>query len=314
MVCPASLRRTALECLFGDWAPNLRRDQVAYLLDTARDGGLENLLTVVSDGRLAGAVLGRPLGGHAALVWPPRLTTGKTIEWIGGDRVEAGHTIDESLCLALLAQLLQRLRAAGVVLVQALLTPGAANDEALFSRAGFSLLADLDYLVGFNRLAPHEDSALPLVFEAYAPRSHNRFRQLVERTYEGSLDCPALDGLRDVDDVLAGYRVTGRFDPRHWLLARVEGVDVGCLVLADDPRLDQWELIYMGLVPEARGRRWGRLLVAHAQRLAARAGRKRMMLSVDRANAPAVRTYTHLGFVRCDERRVMFHTLADCER
>ncbi|MBX9790032.1 MAG: GNAT family N-acetyltransferase [Pirellulales bacterium] len=309
VACPAHLQRTALECLFGDWVPNLRHDQVAFLLDTARDGGLDNLLAVVSDGQLAGAVLGRPLGGHAALVWPPRLTTGKTIERIGGDRIEAGRTIDQLLCSALLTQLLQRLRTAGAVLVQALLTPGAANDEALLSNAGFSLLADLDYMVGFNRLAPDDSS--PLVFEAYAPRSHTRFKQLVERTYEGSLDCPALDGLRDVDDVLAGYRVTGRFDPRHWLLAHVEGVDLGCLVLADDPRLDQWELIYMGLVPEARGRRWGRLLVAHAQRLSARAGRKRMMLSVDRANAPAVRTYTHLGFVRCDERRVMFRTLAD---
>ena len=313
VVCQAPLRRTALECLFGDWAPNLRRDQVAYLLDTVRDGGLDNLLAVVADGKLVGAVLGRPLGGRAALVWPPRLAPGKPIESPGADSLEAGREIDESLCSALLTQILQRLRAAGVVLVQALLTPGAASDEALLSRAGFVLLADLDYMVGFNQPAPRDQSPSPLEFEAYAPQAHDRFKRLVERTYEGSLDCPALDGLRDVDDVLAGYRVTGRFDPRQWLLASFEGVDVGCLVLADDPRLDQWELIYMGLVPEARGPRWGRLLVAHAQRLAARAGRKRIMLSVDRANAPAVRTYTHLGFVRCDERRVMFRTLADRE-
>jgi ribosomal protein S18 acetylase RimI-like enzyme len=65
----------------------------------------------------------------------------------------------------------------------------------------------------------------------------------------------------------------------------------------------------MGLVPEARGHRWGRLLVAQAQRMAGQAGRRHLMLSVDAGNQPAVRTYTHAGFVRCDERRVLFRLL-----
>ena len=32
-----------------------------------------------------------------------------------------------------------------------------------------------------------------------------------------------------------------------------DGRDVGVLLLADHPRARHWELMYMGLVPEARG-------------------------------------------------------------
>ncbi|MGD9645875.1 MAG: GNAT family N-acetyltransferase [Pirellulales bacterium] len=308
--CPALLRRLALDLLFRDWAPQLRRDQVAYLLETADSGGLDDLLAALNRGRLVGAILGRPLGGRAALVWAPRVVTGAAAKAMPEGNLAPSGDSDEPLRSALLAQLLDRLAASGARLVQALLPLDAAADEALLARGGFARLADLVYMVGFNERAARESSPMPLEFAAYTSASHDRFRRIVERTYEGSLDCPGLNDLRDVDDVLAGYRVTGRFDPRNWLLARADDRDVGCLVLADDPRLDQWELIYMGLVPEVRGRRWGQLLVAQAQRLAAQAGRPRLMLSVDRANEPAVRTYTHQGFVCCDERRVMFRTLA----
>lgn len=319
--CPEILWRPALDCLFQDWPANQRRDQVSYLLDTARDGGLERLLAALDDGQLRGAVLSRPLGGKAALVWPPRLVS-KSSDSPDDSRASSrdnplggssdgspGTPAAETLRFALLTQLLDQLSASGVRLIQTLLTSDAATDERLFAQAGFARLADLIYLLGTSAQAAEPPSSRELEFEAYRSSSHERFKQVVERTYLGSLDCPALDGVRDIEDVLAGYRVTGRFDPRKWLIVRAAGQDVGCLILADDPRLDQWELIYMGLVPEARGRRWGRTLVAQAQRMAGLAGRRHLMLSVDAANEPAVRTYTHAGFVRCDVRRVLFRLL-----
>lgn len=315
--CPEILWRPALDCLFQDWPANQRRDQVSYLLDTARDGGLEGLLVALEDGQLRGAVLSRPLGGKAALVWAPRLVykssdspdNSRDSSLGGSSDGSTGTSAAETLRLALLTQLLDQLSESSVRLVQTLLTSDAASDERLFAQAGFARLADLIYLLGTSTQAAAPPESRELEFEAYRSSSHERFKQLVERTYEGSLDCPALDGVRDVEDVLAGYRVTGRFDPRKWLIVRAAGQDVGCLILADDPRLDQWELIYMGLVPEARGRRWGRLLVAQAQRIAGQAGRRHLMLSVDAANEPAVRTYTHTGFVQCDVRRVLFRLL-----
>jgi ribosomal protein S18 acetylase RimI-like enzyme len=117
--------------------------------------------------------------------------------------------------------------------------------------------------------------------------------RVVERTYTGSLDCRAIDGVRRVEDVLTGYQGTGKFDPDLWLLARHEGADVGCLLLAPGAA---WELVYLGVVPEARSRGFGTSMVRHAQWLAKQAGCERMTLAVDAANEPAIRVYSAAGF------------------
>ncbi len=111
--------------------------------------------------------------------------------------------------------------------------------------------------------------------------------------------------MREIDDVLAGYRATGRFDPDHWLIARHGEQDVGCLILADHPDHGNMELVYMGLVPAARGRAWGAELVRHAQWLTSRAGRSRLVLAVDANNVPAIRIYTQSGF-EAWQRRIVY--------
>ena len=136
-----------------------------------------------------------------------------------------------------------------------------------------------------------------------APRTDDsRLAAIIERTYEGTLDCPQLNGVRDVHDVLAGYRACGKFDPARWLIARRGDCDVGCLLLTDHPDEDQWELVYAGLVPAERGHGAGLALAEHAQFLTRQAGRARMVLAVDAANAPAVTTYERVGFVTWDRR------------
>jgi ribosomal protein S18 acetylase RimI-like enzyme len=88
------------------------------------------------------------------------------------------------------------------------------------------------------------------------------------------------------------------------LIARRGQRDVGCLLLADHPLQNQWELVYMGIVPEARGMRLGLAVTRHAQRLAHGAGRERLVLAVDAANAPALELYRRAGFLAWDQRRV----------
>ena len=80
--------------------------------------------------------------------------------------------------------------------------------------------------------------------------------------------------------------------------------DVGCLLLADHPRHNSMELLYLGLIPAARGRGWGKHLVRRAQGLTRLAGRSRLVLAVDAANAPAVQTYTATGFQAWQRRRL----------
>ncbi len=85
--------------------------------------------------------------------------------------------------------------------------------------------------------------------------------------------------------------------------------DIGCLLLADHPESNQWELVYMGLVPEARGRGWGAKIARHAQWEAQRAGRERLVLAVDAANRPAVAMYQQAGLFAWDRRVVLLRVL-----
>ena len=122
--------------------------------------------------------------------------------------------------------------------------------------------------------------------------------------------CPQLNGIRHIDDILASYRATGRFDPSNWLFVCHDGVDIGCLLLADHPRLGHLELVYMGIAPEARGNGYGLAIVRHAQWLTRLRGHPRFILAVDEQNAPALAAYQTAGLVGWEKRSVWMRTFS----
>jgi ribosomal protein S18 acetylase RimI-like enzyme len=79
---------------------------------------------------------------------------------------------------------------------------------------------------------------------------------------------------------------------------------VGVLLLADHPKGRHWELMYAALVPEVRGRGWGRQITRYAQWRARGANVERIVVAVDAANLPAVAMYRDSGFDSWDERSV----------
>jgi hypothetical protein len=211
--------------------------------------------------------------------------------------------------VALLLAAVERLSARGIVLVQSLLETDVGPDFERFMGAGFEHVCDLLYLVSLAKSFP---TALPLsemeflpVHEANLPR----LSAIMERSYEGTLDCPRLNGIRSMDDVLAGYRASGVFLADRWLICRRANEDVGCLLLAEHLESDSWELVYMGLLPEHRGKGLGTDVVRHAQWLTHRAGRARLVLAVDASNGPAISTYSEAGFLAWDRRSVLLRVL-----
>ncbi len=288
--CPQDEQAAALRLVFGDLPPEFQCQQAEVLLAESRadPSRLSGLLIALAD-RVQGAVLVRSLSGRAAFIWPPRLA---------GD---ASETVADQL----LAGALEWCEQNAVRLAQALPASAAAIDHARFVRAGFDHPTELLYLVstdvGFPRTPPDDR----LQFELYSASNHARLASIIAETYIGSLDCPALDGMRDIEDVIAGYRATGIFDPARWLLVRQSGEDVGCLLLTEDVEHSHWELMYMGVLPRHRGRRLGLAIVRHAQLLVHRANQKRLVLSVDANNLPALAMYRQAGFTIWD-RRVVF--------
>ena len=195
-------------------------------------------------------------------------------------------------------------------MVQALLSTDAGQDAELLRAAGFRHLSDLLYLVCLDKEFPAEPSASGLEFLALTDQSEPRFAALVEATYEGTLDCPAVNGLRSIEDVLLGYRATGTYDPRAWLFVRSRGENIGCLIVTDYPHLGTRELIYMGLVPAARRQGHGGAIVRHALWQAATARRQRLVLAVDAANTPALRMYAAAGFQAWDKKSVFMRAMS----
>jgi ribosomal protein S18 acetylase RimI-like enzyme len=281
---PPEDRQPALDLVFRHMAPAERRQQLAML-----GGAWDGLFAAYRNGRLVGAVLGQPQPGSLAALWPPQL-------------------IDDepSPCaLRLLAAVDRYLGEQGVQIAQALLGAADAADAGVLLQGGFVHLADLVYLVSTSEHFPAIEPETVLQFQAWTPAAQERLAAVVEASYAETLDCPAMNGVRRVEDVLAGYRATGELDAGRWWIVRHDGQDVGCLLLADFPQQDAWELVYMGIVPAVRGRGWGRQIVRRAQWLAGQAGRARLVLAVDAANAPALAMYAAAGF-RAFECRAVF--------
>ena len=238
---------------------------------------------------MVGAIWAQLQPGKSAFVCLPHLVSGEA----------------EETAALLLTQLVAVLTGRHVRLAQALLTGDYGPDFELLSAAGFEHFADLLYMASQTRAFPDAPPAAELEFESYSDSKHDRLAQIIQRTYIGSQDCPRLSGVRQMSDVISGYRATGHFDPGRWFIVRHAQSDVGCLLLAEHAPHKQWEVAYLGLVPEARGHGWGIATVRQAQWLARRARVGRLLLAVDAANAPAIATYAAAGFSAWDRRTVM---------
>lgn len=246
------------------------------------------LVARVATTRLVGAILVRHLAGRVSSVSVPQVTADAPSE----------------TRRRLIAHAIAAADANNAILVQALIDPEDKPAVAAIAAEGFHHAADLLYLVWRCELPVANGTNDDLAWIAYRPEFHHRLAAVVERTYVDSRDCPQLDGVRAIDDVLAGYRATGDFAPDRWLIAVQDGEDVGCLLLADHAADDQWELVYLGVTPEVRGRGLGLAITRHAQRLTASAGRSRLVLAVDAANAPALEIYAAAGFEPCVRRAI----------
>lgn len=179
-------------------------------------------------------------------------------------------------------------------------------------QAGFCYLARLLYLFSPAEDFPKsaEEIRSDLRFVPWPMADPEECVRIVERTYVNTLDCPALNGLRETEDVLAGYRAAGVHSPDLWFLAVGDRGPVGCLMLTEQPDFDQLELVYMGLIPEYRGRGWGRDLVRFAQWMTRQRGRSGLLLAVDIQNKPAMRVYESLGMQHLEERDIFLFDLA----
>lgn len=198
-------------------------------------------------------------------------------------------------------------------LIQILLEPEQRIERTATLEAGFSHLADLGYLQkSLHHLST--PSELPEGFgvvlaEQVPPES---LRRVILASYEQTLDCPALVGKRDIEDIIAGHKATGLYDPTLWFLLQDEREGRAAAAVLINPLLQQggYELVYLGVDVAYRQRGLGRALLEYAMRqLTNHYTRSTLYLAVDLLNVPALKLYRGLGFRQTTQRSAFLATL-----
>lgn len=221
------------------------------------------------------------------------------------------HPTTITQTLELVRPILEDETARDIRLAQSLLNPEDVALRAALSTAGFSEIAELLYMECFaddavrrdekTRRPPDSDNA----WITYSPEKHDLFAALILDTYRDSLDCPGLGGLREIEDIIAGHKSAGLFQPHRWLAINHNGALAGCILLGESPLRSALEVVYMGVHPDARGQGIGKRLVSKCVHLAQSEGFERVTLAVDARNTPAVSIYHQFGFETCNRRTAM---------
>jgi len=252
-------------------------------LSVARGIDLTGIWVAADRARLSFAALPMPAPGKTMLVMlPARLRPG----------------ISNQIVAELLDKTCLDAHKTGIDMAQILINPEhqAVHRAVLDSR--FSPVAELLYLAR-DVSTPIGGRVIPdgYVLTQYDRVMHPRFARTIERSYLGSLDCPALNGKRDIEDILTGHKHAGEFDPELWyILSDPAGNDVGTLLLSRLHRREGMEVVYIGLTPAGRGRGLGDVLMRMAVNACHRDGGGQLLCGCDANNIPAAKLYHRHGF------------------
>lgn len=226
-------------------------------------------------GRIVAAQVCVPLQGAACLFWLPG----------------AGAAAEE-----LVGACLGWCRSLGCKLAQALAKPEERSQAAPLLHNGFHVITSM-HQWGRDLLDLPKAANSGWRIEKYRPALAADFAATLERTYEATLDCPELNGVRTIDEIIAGHRAQGRFRADWWWLAYAGDRPAGVLLLSEMADGTTWELAYLGVVPEQRGRGLARYLLNRAMHELRDTSALHLVLAVDERNHPARQLYRSLGFV-----------------
>ena len=148
-----------------------------------------------------------------------------------------------------------------------------------------------------------------MTLATYTEQTHVLFSTAIQQSYAQSLDCPGLSGMRHMEDVLAGHKAAGEFDPQSWFVLLDHDIPVGVVFLNPLPANQTLELVYLGVIPAARKKGVGQFLFRHALATAALSAFPRLSFAVDSGNGPALNLYYRHGMQRIGSKIAMLRDL-----
>ena len=200
-----------------------------------------------------------------------------------------------------------------MTLLQSLLDMPQHRERTALADAGFSELAVLSYMqrhitAGYQAQLSLADRAIDIYH--WSDETEPIFKRSILKSYEQTLDCPGLLGLRGIDDIVEGHRSSGVFHPKLWTALQHGDEPVGVMLLNEVPQRTSLELVYLGLAPAWRGKGLARILVNHALSLCAENRANQLILAVDETNDPALKLYRKLGFVQTTRKLALIRSLS----
>lgn len=297
----SSRRRSALALLLTG-GPRENDPAVDHFEHFASEQGLDlSTLWIAAEksgsGRMLGSVLLVPNHGRTAMLF-----VGQATGWT-----------DTSAVVGLIQAVCDGPGRSGVSVIQSLIDPGQVIEGQVLERAGLDRLAKLIYMQ--RVIEPGEPRVgrpgrlgscdRPTVL-TYSEATHGDFARAIEASYIDTLDCPGLVGMRQIDQIIAGHKGTGQFNPDDWVAYFDErGEPIAVLLLARVAQGNGMELVYLGVAKPHRGQGIGNTLMRYAVSESARVNGTRLFLAVDDRNDPAVSLYTRMGF-RASTRKIAY--------
>ena len=231
---------------------------------------------------------------------------GRTASLIGPE-IDAPQQVVGQIARELLMAACRLLQQRRVSLGQVLLDRQKEPESTWYRDCGYDTVIGVDLLVRTIKgpilpSLPRPQGDLEWI--EYRQENRARFLRVLGDSYQQSQDCPALSGLRDLEDVLAGHAAGGPFRPELWQLLHLGGEDVGCLLLCEQPQAAQCEITYLGLLPQFRHRGLGSEAIRHALEHVRDLGYHRLIAAVDVENEPAQQLYAKMGFICFSRKQV----------
>lgn len=258
------------------------------------------------------AVLVAPSSGRTAAVFVSEPAAGGEPGGPEAARQERVAAIETA------AQELRNTSEVDVAVLQALPEPEDQSTIDTLREAGFIVVGELIYLRRWlgKGASGTPAASLPTGFTLRTVAElggldacRGMLLSVLEASYEQTLDCPGLCGVRETGDVLDSHIAVGEFDPFLWFILEYGSRAVGCMLLSKCPDQRTVELVYLGLGVEARGKGLSTVMLGHGistllSKLP-RSGYDWLVCAVDRQNAPAVALYRKAGFRPCGERMAL---------
>jgi mycothiol synthase len=282
------------------------RDFLAY----AKPRGLDQqLLQVATVNRtIIAAALPILSSGRTALLFTSRPVHSDSE---AGENVSVIPMLIEAVCAATVGLDIQ--------LIQSLVDPSQETLQEDYLSCGFRTMAELIYLQALIRQSkPAPILPVNCYWEFYSQQNHDLFAAAILASYENSLDCPALNGVRSITDIIEGHKACGIFNPNHWMLLREkfetangwETRTLAVLLLTSSGHNSElMELVYLGVPAFARGRKIGDICMAQAFHLTSETNHRILSLAVDAKNIPALRLYYRHGMARVATKLAMMRDL-----